>query len=181
MDFLKASEAIPVHCPSRWRVRFSSSWQANPHMAWPGPQLSRSLAGPYPQPLLLHDQLPGFLGRCLVKIWGVDKKATDQYKNIGKPMKSLWILQKSGFLCLCKISYECLPQKHDRNHSPMAVFSASYRSPIPASLHLTSPGFQQISQIFSWKFFPIAAFSCLSCASHFCVRFHNFAFTHLQT
>lgn len=43
MDFLKASEAIPVHCPSRWRVRSSSSWQAKPQVAWPGPQLSRSL------------------------------------------------------------------------------------------------------------------------------------------
>lgn len=31
--------------------------------------------------------------------------------------------------------------KHERNCSPMAVFSASHRSPMPASLHFTSPGF----------------------------------------
>lgn len=118
--------------------------------------------------------------RYLLRIRGMDKKATDQYKN-SRLMKSLWILQKSGSLCLCIISCECSPPKHGRNHSPVAVFSASHRSPMPASLHLTSPDLWQISGILQWKFFPIAAFSCLYCASHSCVRFHNFTFTHLQT
>lgn len=54
-------------------------------------------------------------------------------------MKSLWILWKSGSMCpcACVIPYGFSSPMHRGNPSPVAVFSASHRPPMPDSLHLT--------------------------------------------